>query len=367
MNTTILLDRAAIAWFVLTAISVLYVAYDAFRRTPEMVVMKWGWLLVTLYTGPVGAAVYVLSCQEPSPGAHEAFVKPLWKQALGSTIHCMAGDATGVIVAAAITATFGLPMGIDSAIEYAFGFAFGLLIFQALFMRDMLGGSYLAAVRKSILPEWLSMNGVMAGMIPVMIVLMTRNMGAMDPRSVRFWAIMSLATLVGSVIAYPVNVYLVAIGLKHGMGTVRVLGEGGHAVAADGGATAMNGKMPGGAEPPAPGHAMPMPSDHAMSPARAAADRSAAAAAPGASGHGGMAMDGTDASSMRATATRAQLVAVTVLTLLALAGGVLIAALAGDLSMRPGMTNMPPATRADMHMSRATPAFHSPASFNGAA
>ena len=75
MNSTALLDRVAVAWFVLTALSVAYVAYDAFRRTPEMVVMKWGWVLVTLYTGPVGAAVYVLSCQEPSPGTHEEFVK----------------------------------------------------------------------------------------------------------------------------------------------------------------------------------------------------------------------------------------------------------------------------------------------------
>ena len=304
----------------------------------------------------------MLSCQEPSPGAHEAFVKPLWKQALGSTIHCMAGDATGVIVAAVITATFGLPMGIDSAIEYAFGFAFGLLIFQALFMRDMLGGSYVAAVRKSILPEWLSMNGVMAGMIPVMIVLMTRDMRAMEPTSVRFWAIMSLATLTGAVIAYPVNVYLVAVGLKHGMGTVRALGEGGHAVQAErvAGSPVVQHEMrartqrpaAGGADPSHLGHQMPMP---AADPAPTMSPPPSARAA-----HGGMAMPGMPMADMptRAAATASQLVAVTTLTLLALAAGVLVAALAGDLTMRPGMTNMPPG--AAMHMSRAAPAHRAP-------
>lgn len=102
------LDLILAVWFGLTALSAAYVAWDAFTRTPEMKVMKWGWLLVALYTGPVGAALYILSCQEPSPGTHETFVQPLWKQSVGSTIHCLAGDATGIIVAAAITMALGL-------------------------------------------------------------------------------------------------------------------------------------------------------------------------------------------------------------------------------------------------------------------
>ncbi len=65
------------------------------------------------------------------------------------------------------------------------------------------------------------MNAVMAGMIPVMIILMTCDMRAMEPRNVRFWGIMSLASLVGAVLAYPVNLWLVAKKLKNGMGTER--------------------------------------------------------------------------------------------------------------------------------------------------
>src|SRR5262249_62300620 len=99
------IDVAIGVWFGLTGLSVAYVAWDAFIRTPQPVIMKWGWLLMTLYTGPVGAALYVLSCQEPAPGGHEQFVRPLWKQGLGSTIHCVAGDATGIIASAALTST----------------------------------------------------------------------------------------------------------------------------------------------------------------------------------------------------------------------------------------------------------------------
>lgn len=192
-----------------------------------MKVMKWGWVLVTLYTGVVGLVIYILSCREPAPNTHEKFVAPLWKQTVGSTIHCMAGDATGVIVVAFITALLNLPMGIDSILEYLAGFAFGLFIFQSLFMKEMLGGSYSEAVRKTWYPEWLSMNFVMAGMIPVMIILMTSNMQNMEVFSLRFWGIMSLASLAGGVLAIPVNRWLVKNKLKHGMGTERALGKGG--------------------------------------------------------------------------------------------------------------------------------------------
>lgn len=217
-------------WFVFTFCSVVYMAYDLFTRTPAMKVMKWGWLLVALYTGPVALIVYLVSCREPSPGSHERFIAPLWKQAVGSTIHCLAGDATGIILAASVTLVLGLPMGVDSAVEYVSGFAFGLLIFQALFMKGMLGGSYAQAVKKTWLAEWLSMNAVMAGMIPTMVILMSKNMNRMDPTSVRFWAVMSLATLVGAVLAYPINWWLVKNGLKHGMETERALGRGGERV-----------------------------------------------------------------------------------------------------------------------------------------
>jgi hypothetical protein len=228
------IDVVLVVWFALTGLSVAYVAYDAFTKNPEMTVMKWGWVLVTLYLGPVGLVLYVLSCKEPGPGLHEEFVKPLWKQGMGSVIHCAAGDATGIIVAAVVTAALGLPMWLDLIIEYVAGFGFGLFIFQALFMRDMMGGSYRAALRHSLLPEWLSMNFMMAGMFPTMVrLMMGRDMRAMEPTELVFWGTMSLAVGVGVLTAYPANVWMVQKGLKHGMGTVRALGKGGHSVAAE--------------------------------------------------------------------------------------------------------------------------------------
>jgi FtsP/CotA-like multicopper oxidase with cupredoxin domain len=211
------------AWFALAVLSTAYVAWDNFvRKNPEETVMKWGWVLITLYMGPVALTLYVLSDKEPAPGTHEEFVKPLWKQGVGSTVHCIAGDATGIIVAAAITGVLGLPMWIDFIVEYSAGFAFGLFIFQSLFMKDMLGGSYPRALRASFIPEWLSMNMMAAGMFPTMAFLMMgRDMRAMEPTEPLFWAVMSVGVIVGFTTAYPVNVWLVARNLKHGLMTAR--------------------------------------------------------------------------------------------------------------------------------------------------
>lgn len=108
---------------------------------------------------------------------------------MGSTIHCVAGDATGIILAAVIVISLGLPMWADLAIEYVAGFAFGLFIFQALFMKAMMGGTYWENVRKMVLPELISMKAMMAGMAPVMsFLMMGRDMRAMVPTELLFWA-----------------------------------------------------------------------------------------------------------------------------------------------------------------------------------
>jgi manganese oxidase len=219
-------DYFLIVWFVLAALSTAYVAIDQLRNNPEPTVMRWGFILVTLYMGPLGFLLYVLADKEPRPGEHETFTAPLWKQGVGSTIHCVAGDATGIILAAVITASLGLPMWLDLIVEYVAGFSFGLFIFQSLFMKSMMGGTYWENVRKSFLPEFISMNFMMAGMAPVMsFLMMGRDMRAMDPLELVFWGVMSLGVMAGFVMAYSANVWLVKRNLKHGLMTQREPGS----------------------------------------------------------------------------------------------------------------------------------------------
>jgi len=214
------LNGVMLLWFILTAISVAFVAVDI-RKTPESIVLKWGFILLTLYTGPFGAFLYVLGCREPLQGLHERYVAVRWRQVLGSTMHCVAGDGVGILVGAVIGSLLSLAMLADIALEYVLGFGFGWTIFQALFMKDTAGGSYPRALYNTFIPELLSMNCLMAAMVPVSAIAKASVPGSESPLSAAFWFIMSTALLAGFIAAFPINWWLVSNRLKHGMMTVR--------------------------------------------------------------------------------------------------------------------------------------------------
>jgi hypothetical protein len=215
-----MLDGVMLLWFILAALALLFVAIDI-RSTPESPVLKWGFVLLTAYTGVFGAFLYVLGCREPLPGLHERYTAARWRQTLGSTMHCVAGDGLGILAGAVISSVIGLVGLAEVVLEYVLGFAFGWTIFQALFMRDSAGGTYRAALANTFLPELLSMNFLMAGMVPTVMALKMIVKSANDPTTPNFWFVMSMGLMVGFIIAYPINWWLVANHLKHGMMTVR--------------------------------------------------------------------------------------------------------------------------------------------------
>lgn len=206
-----------IAWYAITAISMAVLIWDLLTRTPTGAVMKLAWILVVAYTGPIGLTLYWLSCRQPKGQSHDEFIADHWKQATGSLLHCVAGDATGIIIAAALVYHFALPNGIDLIVEYLAAFIVGLLVFQALFMIKMYNGNYWLAVRKTFFAETVSMNMVMLGMFPAMMLLKHAIPNSDSPYRAEFWLVMSMATIAGMITAYPINSWMVRRGLKHGM------------------------------------------------------------------------------------------------------------------------------------------------------
>jgi hypothetical protein len=77
-------------------------------------------------------------------------------------------------------------------------------------------------------------------MIPTVMWLRANIPTAADPLKPAFWFVMSMGLLVGFIVAYPMNWWLVANHLKHGMMTVRPKGAaaGAHAGHPGGGAPA---------------------------------------------------------------------------------------------------------------------------------
>lgn len=215
-----MIDGIILLWFVLTALSLLFVVIDI-RSTPASPVLKWGFILLVAYTGVIGAFLYVLGCREPLRGTHDQYVDARWRQVLGSTMHCVAGDGVGILAGAAISSVLKIHGLSEIGLEYLLGFAFGWTIFQALFMRDMAGGSYARSLSITFIPELLSMNLLMAGMVPVMLLLRRVIAPSGGPATPAFWFIMSMALLAGMIVTYPMNWWLVANSLKHGMITAR--------------------------------------------------------------------------------------------------------------------------------------------------
>ncbi len=225
-----MIDGMMLAWFILTALSLGFVAFDI-PKTPESTVLKWAFVILVVFTGPLGAFFYVLGCREPLKGTHAAYIAVKWRQVLGSTMHCAAGDGLGIIAGAVIASFLSLGALQDFALEYALGFSFGWAYFQAFAMRDMYDGDYVKSLKATFLPELFSMNLLMAGMLPTMRLMMANVEGAGDPLRLVFWFTMSMALIVGFALAYPVNWWLVSQNMKHGM--IHVISadqahEGGH-------------------------------------------------------------------------------------------------------------------------------------------
>jgi hypothetical protein len=121
----------------------------------------------------------------------------------------------------------------------------------------MAGGSYRRALTDTLISELLSMNLLMAGMVPTVMALRAHIPSAGDPLGPSFWFVMSMGLLVGFIVAYPMNWWLVAHHLKHGMMTVRPA-----AAMAGAHAGGMQMQMDGAAHAPA----MAMPPRHPTRP-----------------------------------------------------------------------------------------------------
>jgi hypothetical protein len=80
------------------------------------------------------------------------------------------------------------------------------------------------SLKTTFIPELLSMNLLMAGMAAIAAILRALFRQGGDPRTASFWFVMSMALLVGAIVAYPINWWLVRYHLKHGMLTARPSG-----------------------------------------------------------------------------------------------------------------------------------------------
>ncbi|KUO97254.1 DUF4396 domain-containing protein [Ferroacidibacillus organovorans] len=217
----------SLTWIVISVCCTFWLVKDL-RHQPEiMSMMKIAWILITLYLGFIGIWLYHRSCREPEPGTHDAFVAPMWKQSVGSVMHCVAGDALGIVAASTVATWLRLPESQSMVVEYIAGFLMGWLFFQTIPMMKMNGTTFKHELKTAFFAEFLSLTFMVIGMFPTMAYFM-RIWHVMSAVDLRFWLIMSISILIGSIVTYPINWWMVRRGMKHGMGSSHVLGHGGN-------------------------------------------------------------------------------------------------------------------------------------------
>lgn len=201
-------------WCVVAALCAAYVGYrhlaaDDRERTVGANIQNLGWTLYTLYTGLFGLGLHWWLHRQASPGLPTPF-QSVWRQAALATVHCTAGQLSGMLLVAVLASPLHLPILLEFGAEYVGGVSIGLFVFKALSMRTRAAGSYWRSARASWLGEVLAMNAMMAGMIPVMTWLMALDMRVMDPGSIYFWGTMSLASVAGTITTYPLLAWLLS-------------------------------------------------------------------------------------------------------------------------------------------------------------
>ena len=196
-----------VVWGLLVAAALAWLIYDLRAnnaQTPSL--MQAVWVFTVLYSGPLGLAVYFYS------GRRQIACDSLWRRAFRSVAHCYSGcgggEIVGVIIAAGLLSLGNWWIaGITFALAYVAGFALtvGPLMQDGVPLRQ--------ALWDAVLSETASITVMEVVAISVDLWL-AGSAGMGEPI---FWASLVFSLSLGLLAAYPVNVLLIAWGVKEGM------------------------------------------------------------------------------------------------------------------------------------------------------
>ncbi len=229
------LDALSATWAAFSLLGATFVYTHSRHRIPEMSGWtKLVWPLFTLLLGPIGLAFYWFAYRgreivERDGKKH--VVRPYWLKAASATAMGVAFAASTMIAVAFLLTYFGMPMVVfDSpvfalgspmvltmAIVYVVAFLVSWVVFHIPMFQESLGLDQEAATRQGLYAVAVSMTSVSVGMMTMMYVLMMLNLPMMPGDDNILWfGVMVFSTLVGFLIAWPVNGLLVRKNVKPG-------------------------------------------------------------------------------------------------------------------------------------------------------
>lgn len=228
----------AIPWYTVGLIGAAWVIWDGQHANSALnPPLKACWPILILFFSVIGIALYFAVSRPPDIGKYSQgeekmrrfteFAQPRWRKVVASAAHCVGGDGLGIMTAMVASRLWGLNFWQEFWFEYLVGYVLGWFLFQTWAMR-LHGEGWLGAIWKGGRAEFFSMITVMLGMGLVMYYVTPAVVGEQPlPDTYAFWTFGALGLLVGFVLTYPMNYWLVAIGWKHGEGHEHMLSSQG--------------------------------------------------------------------------------------------------------------------------------------------
>ena len=229
------LDALSATWAAFGLLGATFVYAHSRHRIPEM--SRWTgmvWPLFTLLLGPIGFAFYWFSYRGREVVERDGtkrVVRPYWLRAASATAMGVGFAASTMIATAFALTYFGMPlvvfegplfmlgssMVLTIAVVYVVAFLVSWLVFHVPMFQDSMGLDERTAAKRGLLAVAVSMTSVSVGMMGSMWILMMLNLPMMPgDDSILWFGVMVFSTLVGFLIAWPVNGLLVRRNVKPG-------------------------------------------------------------------------------------------------------------------------------------------------------
>lgn len=205
-------------WLALAAICCAVLVTDLRRNNAHIApLMKVVWFLTVLYSGPLGLLIYYYSGRKEIPN------DSIWRKGFRSVAHCYsgcgAGEVTGMILAVGLLAlgSWGAALTtLGFAYVFGYGMTFGPLVQAG------------TPVKRALIDTFYADTATIAAMEVTAIGVDLWLAAQATMGDILFWTSLIVSLTVGLMTAYPVNLLLIALGVKGGMGDPRDT-AGGHA------------------------------------------------------------------------------------------------------------------------------------------
>ena len=189
-------------WVILSLVSIILVAWALFRDKKRVLEMRWIWLALVVFFGPLGYITYLISVR------NQELTISRWWRGLVAAMMSAAGKGMGVLIVICYY-NYIAPDTDAGPLIVLVPFLIGWIAFRAPLDRSRAGISYWRALYRSTLSELGSTVLVLAGMLPTLIIFPDKVwFFSIDPAHPGFLGLVSLSAIAGTVTVYLYSVWL---------------------------------------------------------------------------------------------------------------------------------------------------------------